>query len=629
MSDDSASFMNRIANWFRISLAGWVAIGVGVTLLAIGILVGLAFHTNSERVSWREYLSWGQILLMTSFWLATCFASYWLVRIALSQLPPNEIGLIEAWKSGMDALSKRGLSIRDIPISLVLGCETPKVQQLFMQQLGMAVTVPICPEHPHAPIRWFISDERIIIACQDVGAFTLAQSRLEMQMGRLRAELPFSDLCHPTNTMGGYEADHEADTAIRGAYESTRPNVGFSFPSQDTERWEVKVDNEMDSPSVIPFPSLPGSDVGKGDRFGSIREDAAVGESSPISLSRWLGRTDSDSHSYVADKRAAEPKSIANSTANNELKERHLFGSLDHAEELVALAQQGFRTLKSPDVFEPGFASTIVLRDHGTVSLLKSSERIRSQIGLSDLCNLLVTTRLDLAPINGILVRVDAAALVRCDILAQQCGLELRQDLEQLQRQLSVQVPVSIILDNFHQVEGFQQLVKRLGPSMSAGIAIGELYGVRRPLSLVNLSTACVRLTRSLTRAIYHAFKTPDGRLRPQNQRLFPLLKLTRGGLLDSVSGFLQQAFAPSERKEEATGTGLLNGIYVMGSGDSETQRGFGGLILRNHFEESESLVWTPARLQLEQTFRARVGYLQVLCVLLSISASILLWCCC
>ena len=622
MSDDSASFMNRIANWFRISLAGWVAIGVGVTLLAIGVLVGVAFHTHSERVSWREYLSWGQILLMTGFWLATCFASYWLVRITLSQLPPNEIGLTEAWKSGMEALSKRGLSIRDIPISLVLGCETPKVQQLFMQQLGMAVTVPVCPEHPNAPIRWFISDERIIIACQDIGAFTSAQSRLDMQMGRLRAELPFSDLCQPTNTMGCNVADDEADTIRLGAYESTRSNVGVSIPAQDTEKWEEKVDHESDSPSVIPFPSLPGSEVGEEERFDSIRGDAAIGESSPITFSPWLDRIDSASHSYVAEKRAAEPKSITNAEPEN----RHLFGSLDRAEELVALVQRDNRTLESPAIFEPDFASPTALRDNGTVSLLKSSERIRSQICLSDLCNLLEAARLDLAPINGILVRVDTDALVRCDILAQQCGQELRQDLEQLQRQLGVQVPVSIILDNLHQVEGFQQLVKRLGPSMSAGIAIGEQYGVRRPVSLVNLSTSCVRLTRSLTRAVYHAFKTPDGRLRPQNHKLFPLLKLARGGLLDSVNEFLQQAFSPSEQKDVATGAGLLNGVYVMGSGDSETQRGFGGLVLRNHFEESESLAWTPARLHLEQAYRTRVGYLQVLCVLLTISASILIW---
>lgn len=622
MSDDSASFMNRIANWFRISLAGWVAIGVGVSLLAIGIIVGLAFHTNSERISWREYLSWGQILLMTSFWLATCFASYWLVRTALSQLPPNEIGLTEAWKSGIDALSKRGLSIREIPVSLVLGCETPKTQQLFMQQLGMAVSVPICPEHPNAPIRWFISDDRILIACQDVGAFTEAQSRLEMQLGRIQAELPFSDLCQPTNTICRHGAEQETDATISETFERTRAAVGVSILSQDTEGWDEKRDYELDSPSVIPFPRQIGSEVGEEERTDSTLEDAVVAESSPISFSPWLDRIDSASYSNVAEKRVAEPKSATRSEPEN----RQLFGSLDRAEELVALVQQDDKSLEYPNIFEPVVASTNALCDNGTVSLLKSSERIRSQIGLSDLCNLLEAARLDLAPINGILVRVDTDALVRCDILAQQCGQELRQDLEQLQQQLGIQVPVSIVLDNFHHVGGFQQLVKRLGPNMSAGIAIGEQYGVRRPVSLVNLSTSCVRLTRSLTRAIYHAFKTPDGRLRPQNHKLFPLLKLARGGLLDSVNEFMQQAFSPSEQKDVATGAGLLNGVYVMGSGDSETQRGFGGLVLRNHFEESESLAWTPARLHLEQAYRTRVGYLQVLCVLLTISASILIW---
>lgn len=620
MSDDSATFTSRIANWFRISLAGWVAVGVGITLLAIGGLVGVAFHTHSERVSWREYLSWGQILLMTSFWLATCFASYWLVRIALSQLPSNELGLTEAWKSGMDAIAKRGLSIRDVPVSLVLGCESPKQQQLFMQQIGMAVAVPICPEHPNAPIRWFISDDRIIIACQDVGAYTLAQSRLEMYMERLQAELPFSDLCHPSTAM-----DQETDDEVLGTFESNRPSADFPSESGNIESSEENGRDESDSPSVIPFPSLHDSQGGTEERFAPIPQETLVAESSPNTFSPWLDRVDSASHAFVAERKATEHKSVI----HEKVKEHPFLGNLDRTEELVALFQQEAQSLESPIIFEPYVAPQRSVRDNGTVSLLKPSERIRSQTGLTDLCNLLGAARLDLAPINGILVRVDADALVSCNVLTQQCGQELRQDLEQLQQQLGIQVPVSIVLDNFHQFESFQQLVKRLGPNMAAGIAIGELYGVRRPITLANLSIACVRLSRSLTRAIYHVFKTPDGKLRPQNHKLFPLLKLTRGGLLDSVSEFLQQAFTPIEPSNAAAGSMLLNGIYVMGSGEDETQKGFGSLVLKNHYEESESLAWTPKRLESEQTYRTRIGYLQALCALLTISATLLLWHCC
>ena len=616
MSDDSSSLTSRIASWFRITLAGWVSIGVGISLLAIGGLVGVAFHTRSERISWGEYLSWAQLGLMAGLWLAICFASYWLVRISLSQLPPSEIGLIEAWKFGIDALAKRGISLRDVPIFLVLGCENPKNQLKFMQQIGMATAIPVCPENSNAPIRWFISDDRIIVVCQDIGMYTLAQSRLEVHLARLQAELPFSDVCLPMTLVDDQES---------GASDSFKEAQHSPAEFHGIDGLDEPLTSELEQPAVIPFPGLADIDEPSGDRYDTTQKESLVAESSAPIFSPWVDRIDSTSHSYVAERKAVSHKPVT----NNEVKEQGLFGQLDRTEELVALVQKEDDSIQSRLVFEQDIASQAVTRGKLSVSILNSSERIRSQIGLSDLCNLIGNARGELAPINGILVRVDTAALVRCNPLAQQCGQELRQDLEQLQHQLGIQTPVSIVLDNFHQFDSFQQLIKRLGPNMTAGIAIGELYDVRRPISTANLSVACARLSRSITRAIYHVFKTQDGKLRPQNHKLFPLLKLCRGSLKDSINEFLVQALSPADVNASGAGSSLLHGLYAMGSGDTETQRGFGGHVLRNLCEESESLAWTPIRLRMEQRYRTRVGYLQALCVVLTVSASILIWLCC
>ncbi|MFN7843882.1 MAG: type VI secretion protein IcmF/TssM N-terminal domain-containing protein [Pirellula sp.] len=607
---------SRIASWVRITLAGWVSIGVGISLLAIGGLVGVAFHTRSERISWGEYLSWAQLGLMAGLWLAICFASYWLVRISLSQLPPSGIGLIEAWKSGIDALAKRGISIRDVPIFLVLGCENSKNQLTFMQQIGMATAIPICPENSNAPIRWFISDDRIIVVCQDIGMYTLAQSRLEVHLARLQAELPFSDVCLPMTLVDDQESG--AGDSFKEAHHSSSDFHGINGLDEP-------LTSELEQPAVIPFPGLADIDEPSGDRYDTTQKESLVAESSAPIFSPWVDRIETTSHSYVAERKAVSHKPVT----NNEVKEQRLFGQLDRTEELVALVQKEDDSIESPLVFEQDIASQAVTRGKLSVSILNSSERIRSQIGLSDLCNLIGNARGELAPINGILVRVDTAALVRCNPLAQQCGQELRQDLEQLQQQLGIQTPVSIVLDNFHQFDSFQQLIKRLGPNTTAGIAIGELYDVRRSISTVNITVACSRLTRSLTRAVYHAFKTQDGKLRPQNHKLFPLLHLCRGSLKDSINDFLVQAFPPADFNNSATGESLLHGLYAMGSGDTETQRGFGSHVLRNLSDESESLAWTPDRLRLEKRYRARVSFLQALCLLLTISATILLWLSC
>jgi type VI secretion system protein ImpL len=616
MSDDSSSLTSRIASWFRISLAGWVSIGVGISLLAIGGVVGVVFHARSERISWGEYLSWAQLGLMAGLWLSICFASYWLVRISLSHLPSSEIGLNEAWKSGIDAIAKRGISLRDIPIFLVLGCENPKNQQVFMQQIGMAAAIPVCPENPNAPIRWFISDDRIVLVCQDIGMYTLAQSRFEMHLARLRAELPFSDVCLPVTSV---------DDEAQGMTASVEDVDNFLAEIRGLNGSEETVVREFEQPSVIPFPGLADTAEPPNKRNDTIQKESLGAESSAPIFSPWVDRVDSTSHSYLAERKSVSLET----TTINDVKEQRLFGQLDRTEELVALVQNENDKIESPLIIEQDVAPEVLTRGGWSVSMLNSSERIRSQIGLTDLCNLLGNVRGELAPINGILVRVDTAALVRCNPLAQQCGQELRQDLEQLQHQLGIQAPVSIVLDNFHQFDSFQQLIKRLGPNMTAGIAIGELYDVRRPISTANLSVACARLSRSITRAIYHVFKTQDGKLRPQNHKLFPLLKLCRGSLKDSINEFLVQALPPADVNASGAGSSLLHGLYAMGSGDTETQRGFGGHVLRNLCEESESLAWTPIRLRMEQRYRTRVGYLQALCVVLTVSASILIWLCC
>ncbi len=159
-----------------------------------------------------------------------------------------------------------------------------------------------------------------------------------------------------------------------------------------------------------------------------------------------------------------------------------LLSSLNRTEDLLTLVQD---ELDVPSTADDATTEHLGIEMNPTPSksVLSSSETIYGQSLLSDLCNKLVNLRGDVAPINGIIVRVDSAALVRCSQLAAQSGQSLRQDLEQLRLQLGIQVPAVIALDNLHQLEGFQHLIKRLGPNKATGISIGELYGITRSIS--------------------------------------------------------------------------------------------------------------------------------------------------
>ncbi|MCU0720573.1 MAG: type VI secretion system protein, partial [Pirellula sp.] len=602
MSDDFQSISNKIASWFRISFAGWMAVAAGAVLFIVAGIVGLTFHTKTERIAWSEFLSWNQIGLLISLLLISCVSTYWLVRIALSSLPATHQELEAAWHEGLDAIARRGLSLSNIPVFLVMGAERHECQRNFLKQLGMNTVIPACPETPDAPIRWFSSDDKIAICCDSIGMFTLAQSRLELHRQRLQQEMPFSSGC---------------------AVSSVDPTDLFEHPSVVKPR-ELNSSDEydemghasesamvVDGPAIVPFPS--------------IRVDEATSseaEACEPTFSEFLDRVDTTASSYASETSTKSVGSKSISAAGRE--DPRLFDELVRAEELVSLAQQDERVIHSryepQESTDPLTSGPVV----PNVSILSSPEVVRVQTSLHELCGLLTNARGDTAPINGIVVRVDVKGLMQCRQLVNQTGQALRRDLELLQSDLGIQVPMAVVLDNLQEVDSFRQLIRRLGAKRASGIALGEIFDIRRRTTTSNICIACSRLMHTLQRAVVHVLKTEDGLIRPMNHKVFPFLTMCRGGLSRSTRDFLVEALSTTESNENAEEGVLLQGIYAMGSGNSATHEGFGRPILRNLVHECETLSWTAKRLNRESIYIRRVQILQSLCIVLAVSAFVL-----
>ncbi len=96
------SLVDRIRGSLRISLAAWLAIGVGVSLIAITVFSWIIFLAEPQRVAWGDYLQWPQLAVLFLLWLSTCAATYWTVRLWTEDVPIREFDLEEAWQAGIE-----------------------------------------------------------------------------------------------------------------------------------------------------------------------------------------------------------------------------------------------------------------------------------------------------------------------------------------------------------------------------------------------------------------------------------------------------------------------------------------------------------------------------------------------
>jgi hypothetical protein len=177
MSDTATKKPNRFAKLFRPSMPARIALMSVIGLLLLTIVTWQAYARNPQHVRWNDYLHWTSLLAVSLMLLAIGVLVYWTVRLWYEELPTSDDALQRAWNAGLEAIEKHGWDIQRFPLFLILGCKDVEAQRHLLQQSGCRLLQEQIPSAP-SPIHWFLAEDRIYLACRDIGVFAESVNRL-------------------------------------------------------------------------------------------------------------------------------------------------------------------------------------------------------------------------------------------------------------------------------------------------------------------------------------------------------------------------------------------------------------------------------------------------------------------
>jgi hypothetical protein len=542
-------------------LAAKVTFAVGVSLLLITIATWIVYNAQPQRVAWGDYLNGTQIVTLASLWVVTCGITYWTVRLWSEEVPVRYSELEIAWRAGFQKMAQQGIDVQRLPLFLVLGCHDEKSQLQLLNQCGFKPVTGLIPASSGAPIRWSITEESVLLFCNQIGLLGTIQSRIA-----LHQPLAKSVASHVL----------PLDAFRMETTQNIRPNWTDSeldgIASEGSE--SMVAQGDFDKSYVPPMAA---------NLRGSVHTGAAV----------------------TAEQRLVRRKSELESLADDTTRR------LDETEELIAKFEN-----RSGFPFESS-----VLAGNPHAEILSSNEQVECQAMLEDFCRRLRGSRRATAPINGILAWIDTPQLMDSANCSTKLGESLRKDLDELESLLGIQAPVTVVLDQMHAVPGFSELIRRLGPERASVAMLGEAFSLEKYPDSTSINQLSRNAVRTLCSAAYHHFHAPNGTGQPGNHKLFQMVAAGRGKLSRSLQPFLVQSISVADggnradsRADEPT---LFGGVFFASSCDEPIKQGFVRGIFSRMMDQQELLNWTSRRRQAEKRYSLAILTLQCVSFLL------------
>jgi hypothetical protein len=554
---------------------------VGVLLALSTVVTWMMFDAEPQRVAWSDYIQPKQIVSLLILSCIICGLTFWTVRLWCEQSPAREQSLDAAWNAGMRAVGLRGLRLDAIPIFLMLGCRDVQSQKNLLLQAGMRLSIEPIPADPNSPIKWYIAENYIVIGCNDIGIYSATQERLALHQ--------------ESDRMLAMETQSDVQLVRILSEDSQRP------ARMGTQNEALGSTHTYSSVHRIKSRSKVG---------GSALKNAFNNETSvAVQSARSLDSSIESVHSESAEGNSLDTSvgSRGNSTDTTEA-----FANIDQADQLL-------QTLHDLPERELDTSTSRIELHQSARQLLSSSEILRYQELLEDLCRRLRSARMGTAPINGAMVWVDTPQLLTCAMYTKQCAFSLRRDLDQLRDELGLVAPVTLVMDKMQGLDGFKELIRRLGPERSQNMQLGEDCDLQLNPEADQLEHLGERAVQSIARVIYHSFRVPFAQNATSNQALSKLLFTCRGSLRLALRTLLTESFAMDRIDGREVTAPMVSGVLFTAAGDSPVEQGFASRLVQRFCRQEGLLNWTSARLKLERRLIVANWILGVCCCALGI----------
>lgn len=178
-------FVKRVLGFpKRVSTAGCASCLTSLLLAVLVITVWVVFFLDPNNVPWRHSMSWTRIVLEVLLVIAIPLVLYQALRLWLEGDKSRFPDIDFAWRAGVEALQRSGLSLQSAPLFLVIGTSGPTQEKSLVRASGLALRVNEVPEGP-APVHWYANPEGIYLFCSE----TSWTSTLAALIEKRRAEL--------------------------------------------------------------------------------------------------------------------------------------------------------------------------------------------------------------------------------------------------------------------------------------------------------------------------------------------------------------------------------------------------------------------------------------------------------
>lgn len=523
----------------NLSLAAKAALLLAAFLIALVFTAWLVFLLDPNSVSWRHTLSFGRVLTVICLVALIPLVVYRGLQLWLVGETSQYSDIDYAWKAGLEALRRNGLSLDSIPLFLFVGSSGPRHEQAVLDAAGLDLRVRDVPPGP-APIHWYANPEGIYLFCTEASWLSALATLAEKQMA---AGLPIPS--------GGAESPAAGEFVAAPSVPQPTAPATPTPRSSDSNRGTMMLDAYQ---QAVLQPPPPGSRSGGFDPRSTMSVEAMPAGSFGGAMAGG-GAT---------DPAAQRGTMMLDSSMLNMIR--------------AAPAESGVLPTPLPETKTIGLAPQ------------DSTEQLDR---LSYVCHMLRRARHPLCPINGVVTLLPFDLVQAGTRETEELGRAVKADLTAIQRALQLRCPVVALICGMEKERGFRELIRRVGKERAAGQRFGRGFDVRSLATPTELEALCAHVCGAFEDWVYTMFRERDALTRPGNTRLYGLLCKVRCHLKARLSDILSAGFGYDPARAAGDDPVMFSGCYFAATGETEERQAFVRGVFDKLAEEQEDVEWT------------------------------------
>jgi len=202
---------NWLMSWSLAARVAWI---VFICLVALVLVTWLVLY-DPDSIPAAYALSWWRIAAVCGLVIAIPLIVYQGLRLWLEVEPGAFPDIDFAWNSGLESLSRNGLSLESTPLFLVLGSPGDDLERSVIDAAQLNLRIRGAPEGA-SPLHWYGNAEGIYLMCTDVG-WASALAAVKQKIVRRKERSAAGD---DTTTSGADEPDRSRATIMPGALQA-------------------------------------------------------------------------------------------------------------------------------------------------------------------------------------------------------------------------------------------------------------------------------------------------------------------------------------------------------------------------------------------------------------------------